>query len=135
MAALHEHGYGPIDLVAVNLYPFRETVASGNVSVEVAMEKVDIGGPTMIRAAAKSHKDVWVVVDPTDYGDVIDAIDGKEGPGFRRRLAAKVFQHVSDYDSAVASYLLDRSVEERSGEILGEHLKTSLSRLNLLHPQ
>ena len=132
MAALNEHGYGPIDLVAVNLYPFRETVASGNVSVEVAMEKVDIGGPTMIRAAAKSHKDVWVVVDPTDYGDVIDAIDGKEGPGFRRRLAAKVFQHVSDYDSAVASYLLDRSVEERSGEILGEHLKTSLSRLHML---
>lgn len=132
MAALNEHGYGPIDLVAVNLYPFRETVASGNVSVEVAMEKVDIGGPTMIRAAAKSHKDVWVVVDPTDYGDVIDAIDGKEGPGFRRRLAAKVFQHVSDYDSAVASYLLDRSVEERSGEILGEHLKTSLSRLHTL---
>ena len=76
MAALEAQGYGPIDLVAVNLYPFRETVARGNVSVDEAMGKVDIGGPTMIRAAAKSHKDVLVVVDPEDYDAAIAAIDG-----------------------------------------------------------
>ena len=78
LAALEEHGYAPIDLVAVNLYPFRETVAQSDVSVEQAMGKVDIGGPTMIRAAAKSHKDVWVVVDPADYEALLAPIlDGR----------------------------------------------------------
>jgi phosphoribosylaminoimidazolecarboxamide formyltransferase / IMP cyclohydrolase len=107
LAALEEHGYGPIDLVAVNLYPFRETVARGDVSVSEAMEKVDIGGPTMIRAAAKSHRDVLVVVDPTDYAPVIDALDAPEAAhdGLRRKLASKVFRHISAYDAAVADYL------------------------------
>ncbi|MEX0836951.1 MAG: bifunctional phosphoribosylaminoimidazolecarboxamide formyltransferase/IMP cyclohydrolase [Gemmatimonadota bacterium] len=114
LEALEEHGYGPIDLVAVNLYPFRETVARGDVSVVEAMEKVDIGGPTMIRAAAKSHRDVLVVVDPTDYGAVIEALDASEDDGdddenrdvgLGRRLAAKVFRHISAYDAAVADYL------------------------------
>ena len=80
MDALAEQGYGPIDLVAVNLYPFRETVASPDVTLGVAMENVDIGGPTMIRAAAKNHRDVWVVVDPRDYGAVLEAVTG-EGQG------------------------------------------------------
>jgi phosphoribosylaminoimidazolecarboxamide formyltransferase/IMP cyclohydrolase len=108
LAALQEQGYAPIDLVAVNLYPFRETVARGNVGVGDAMEKVDIGGPTMIRAAAKSHRDVLVVVDPDDYGTVLAALDGgTDGTGelLRRRLAAKVFRHISAYDAAVAEYL------------------------------
>jgi len=124
MAALKELGYGPIDLVAVNLYPFRETVARGDVPVHEAMEKVDIGGPTMIRAAAKSHVDVWVVVDPGDYGRVLAAVNagGADGPlrgsvgpgadpggnesseaGLRRELAAKVFAHVSEYDGAIGT--------------------------------
>ncbi len=115
MAALEEHGYGPIDLVAVNLYPFRETVARGGVPVSEAMEQVDIGGPTMIRAAAKSHADVLVVVDPDDYGDVLGAIDEGATPArhleLRRRLAAKVFRHISAYDAAVADYL-----ESQDGE-------------------
>ena len=107
MASLEEHGYGPIDLVAVNLYPFRETVARGEVPVGEAMEKVDIGGPTMIRAAAKSHADVLVVVDPSDYDRVLAALaDGATvDAGLRRELAAKVFRHISDYDAAVAAYL------------------------------
>jgi phosphoribosylaminoimidazolecarboxamide formyltransferase / IMP cyclohydrolase len=110
MEALAEQGYAPIDLVAVNLYPFRETVARGDVPVGEAMEKVDIGGPTMIRAAAKNHRDVWVVVDPTDYGRVLGVLDqgedGVEGESdLRRRLAAKVFRHISGYDAAVAGYL------------------------------
>ena len=107
MASLEEHGYGPIDLVAVNLYPFRETVAQGDVPVDEAMEKVDIGGPTMIRAAAKSHADVLVVVDPADYDRVTAALSDGEpvDPGLRRELAAKVFRHISEYDAAVATYL------------------------------
>jgi phosphoribosylaminoimidazolecarboxamide formyltransferase/IMP cyclohydrolase len=128
MAALVEHGYAPIDLVAVNLYPFRETVAQGDVTVEVAMGKVDIGGPTMIRAAAKSHKDVWVVVDPTDYDEVIEAIDRGDDPTLRRQLAAKVFSHVSAYDSAVGIFLL----EDSDTEVFPEHLETSLHRLQTL---
>ncbi|MCY4399425.1 MAG: bifunctional phosphoribosylaminoimidazolecarboxamide formyltransferase/IMP cyclohydrolase [Gemmatimonadetes bacterium] len=115
MEALARHGYGPIDLVAVNLYPFRETVASPDVTLGLAMDNVDIGGPTLIRAAAKNHRDVWVVVDPRDYGAVLEAAtgegpDGMAGPNadsnaLRRRLAAKVFREISGYDAAVAEYL------------------------------
>ena len=110
MAALTEHGYGPIDLVAANLYPFRETVAPGDIPVGAAMGKVDIGGPTMIRAAAKSHVDVWVVVDPADYDRVLEALtagggDGSSAAHLRRELAAKVFDHISEYDRAIARYL------------------------------
>ncbi len=128
MAALTEHGYGLIDLVAVNLYPFRETVSKADVSVGDAMEKVDIGGPTMIRAAAKSHKDVFVLVDPVDYDAVIEAIDGEDDMPLRRRLAAKVFEHISAYDAAVASFL----VGQGDGEVLGERIEGSLRRLQTL---
>lgn len=129
MAALEEHGYGPIDLVAVNLYPFQATIAAGDVPMEGAMGKVDIGGSTMIRAAAKSHRDVWVVVDPADYETVIAGIDGGgEQTQLRRRLAAKVFRHVSIYDDAVAAYM------ERSAEWtpLPERLIGSLRRVQTL---
>lgn len=127
MAALEEHGYGPIDLVAVNLYPFRETISTGDVSVADAMEKVDIGGPTMIRAAAKSHKDVWVVVDPADYDSVVMAIDSDSDPALRRRLAAKVFQHISAYDAAVAAFLGDGG-----GETLPARIEGSFRRVQPL---
>ena len=106
LSALGKQGYGLIDLVAVNLYPFRETVAKAGVTLEEAVEKIDIGGPTMIRSAAKNHRDVWVVVDPVDYGAVLEALDGEgevraggvddDGSAFRRALAAKVFRHTSD---------------------------------------
>ena len=117
MAALSEHGYAPIDLVAVNLYPFRETLARGDVPIGEAMGKVDIGGPTMIRAAAKSHVDVWVVVDPADYGRVLEelATEGGEGSSethLRRALAAKVFDHISKYDGAIAGYLEEQSAPD-----------------------
>ena len=104
-AALAEHGYTPVDLLAVNLYPFRETVAGG-ATLEEAMEKVDIGGPTMIRAAAKNHARVTVVVDPGDYSRVLEALDagGPDG-ALRRELARKVFAHTAEYDAAVAAYL------------------------------
>jgi len=128
MEALAGHGYGPIDLVVVNLYPFRETIARGGVAVPDAMEKVDIGGPTMLRSAAKSHADVWVVVDPDDYGRVIDALDGAgDAPALRRVLAAKVFAHVSSYDAAIALYL-----EDGGGEALPADLPVGLSRVQTL---
>ncbi|MBW3552216.1 MAG: bifunctional phosphoribosylaminoimidazolecarboxamide formyltransferase/IMP cyclohydrolase [Gemmatimonadetes bacterium] len=103
--ALARHGYGAVDLVAVNLYPFRETVAGG-AALDEAMENVDIGGPTMIRAAAKNHARVTVVVDPSDYGSVLEALDsGGPDPAMRRELARKVFAHTAEYDGAVAAYL------------------------------
>ncbi len=120
MAALSQQGYHPIDLVAVNLYPFRETVARGDVPVGEAMGKVDIGGPTMIRAAAKSHGDVWVVVDPADYDRVLEELTAEAGNGsseaaLRRELAAKVFGHISEYDHAIASYLEEQDAHGASG--------------------
>jgi phosphoribosylaminoimidazolecarboxamide formyltransferase / IMP cyclohydrolase len=123
MEALADYGYRPIDLVAVNLYPFRETVARGGVSVDEAMEQVDIGGPTMIRAAAKNHRYVWVLVDPADYRRVLEALDREGTPddgaasaslSLRRELAAKVFRHVSAYDEAVAGFLEGKDGAGRS---------------------
>ncbi|TVR67755.1 MAG: bifunctional phosphoribosylaminoimidazolecarboxamide formyltransferase/IMP cyclohydrolase PurH, partial [Gemmatimonadales bacterium] len=116
LEALANFGYRPIDVVVVNLYPFRQTVARGGVAVPEAMEQVDIGGPTMIRAAAKNHAHVWVVVDPADYGAVVAAVEAERRTGvstegaiaLRRRLAAKVFRHISSYDEAVADYLEGR---------------------------
>ncbi len=114
MAEVARQGYAPIDLVAVNLYPFRETVAAPDVTLGEAMENVDIGGPTLIRAAAKNHRDVWVAVDPGDYGAVLEAVEGQgDGgqarDGLRCRLAAKVFREISSYDRAVAEYLESRA--------------------------
>ena len=104
-AALTEHGYAPIDLVVVNLYPFQETVARGAELAE-AMENVDIGGPTMIRAAAKNHERVLVMVDPHDYGRVLDALQADAvSSELRRELAGKVFGHTAGYDAAIAGFL------------------------------
>ena len=108
LQALEAHGYAPIDLVAVNLYPFREAVATARTTMDGAMEQVDIGGPTMIRAAAKNHRDVWVMVDPGDYDRVLFALDqgeGEEALDLRRELAAKVFVHTGGYDAAIASHI------------------------------
>ncbi len=131
MAALEEQGYGPIDLVAVNLYPFRETVAHGDVTLDRAMGKVDIGGPTMIRSAAKNHEHVWVLVDPADYPGVVRALDaGGEQPSLRRALAAKVFQHVSAYDAAIAAYF--DGAPEGGSDVLPPTLTLSLERIQSL---
>ena len=115
-AALQQHGYAHIDLVAVNLYPFHEAAAA-NAAVPQAMEKVDIGGPSMLRSAAKNHASVLVVVDPADYGRVIDALRNgvvkpadttavvsAAGRALRHDLARKVFEHTGAYDTAIAAY-------------------------------
>jgi phosphoribosylaminoimidazolecarboxamide formyltransferase / IMP cyclohydrolase len=105
--ALASLDYAPIDLVAVNLYPFRETVARPGVEVAEAIENLDIGGPAMLRAAAKNHERVWVVVDPADYARVLACLAATDADpaSVRRELAAKAFAHTSAYDTAVAAYL------------------------------
>src|SRR5690606_11502269 len=85
------------------LYPFHEAVAAGS-ELGVAMEKVDIGGPTMLRAAAKNHASLLVVVDPADYTRVVEAVRSGRDDGLRRELAAKVFAHTAAYDAAIAAY-------------------------------
>ncbi len=109
---LEEHGLAPIDLVAVNLYPFVETVATPGVRLEDALEQIDIGGPTMLRAAAKNFSHVLPLVDPADYGPTLEALRAGGVPiEERRRLAAKAFQHVALYDTAIASYLREGEAE------------------------
>ncbi|MGO4245168.1 bifunctional phosphoribosylaminoimidazolecarboxamide formyltransferase/IMP cyclohydrolase, partial [Janibacter sp. RAF20_2_2] len=102
---LDELEVAPFDLVVVNLYPFADTVASG-AGVQDCIEKIDIGGPTMVRAAAKNHASVAIVTDPTTYGDVLEAV---RGGGFtlgqRQRLATDAFVHTATYDVAVASWM------------------------------
>ena len=107
LAELAEHGIEPIDLVVVNLYPFVETVTGTDATLEEALENVDIGGPTLLRAAAKNFPDVLVVVDPDDYGWLGERLGSREPVTLdeRRGLARKAFQHVALYDSAVSRYL------------------------------
>ena len=103
---LSSHGIDPIDLVAVNLYPFVATISKPDVTVDEALENIDIGGPTMLRAAAKNYPSVVVVVDPSDYDWVADKISaGGLSLEERRSLAAKAFHHVSTYDAAVTAFL------------------------------
>lgn len=108
-----ENGISPIDIVCVNLYPFRETIAKPDVTVDDAIENIDIGGPTMLRSAAKNHAYVTVIVDATDYEAVlIELHNGQTTPETRRRLAAKVFRHTAAYDSYISNYLTDLTGEE-----------------------
>jgi len=106
-AAVREHGIQPIDLVVVNLYPFEQTVAKPDASLHDAIENIDIGGPSMLRSAAKNHESVTVVVDPLDYAEVAGQIkaNGDTTLELRRRLAAKVFARTAAYDAAIAAHL------------------------------
>ncbi|KPJ97197.1 MAG: phosphoribosylaminoimidazolecarboxamide formyltransferase, partial [Gemmatimonas sp. SG8_28] len=103
---LEAHGVSPIDLVAVNLYPFRETVGKPNVKLEEAIEQIDIGGPSMLRSAAKNHQFVLPVVDPRDYDRILDLLRTNQvTPQVRLELASKVFSHTAAYDAAIAQFL------------------------------
>jgi len=105
-AAIAAHGIVPIDLVAVNLYPFQMTIAQPGVSFTDAVENIDVGGPSMLRSAAKNHDFVLAVVDPVDYSKVLDMLrKGTVTPESRRDLAAKVFAHTAEYDAAIAGFL------------------------------
>ncbi|KAJ3698528.1 hypothetical protein LUZ61_002233 [Rhynchospora tenuis] len=114
MEALNAHGIGTFDVVVVNLYPFYDKVTSSdNVSFEDGVENIDIGGPTMIRAAAKNHRDVLVVVDHNDYPALLEFLKGDQSDGgqFRKKLAWKAFQHVASYDAAVSEWLWKQTSE------------------------
>ena len=106
-AAVKQHAIKPIDLVAVNLYPFEATVAKPDVSLHDAIENIDIGGPSMLRSAAKNHDSVTVMVDPFDYAEVAKQISesGDTTLELRRKLAAKVFARTAAYDAAIAAHL------------------------------
>ncbi len=103
MKALAEHHISPIDLVAVNLYPFEETAARSGAKPEEIIEQIDIGGPSLLRSAAKNFASVTVVVDPTDYSRVLAALEAKDDDlDLRRLLAEKVFARTASYDAAIA---------------------------------
>ena len=117
LAELDEHGIGAIDLVVVNLYPFRRATAGGATDA-VAAENVDIGGPGMVRAAAKNFAFVAAVVDPADYGAVADELEaegGTLGMATRRRLAGAAFAHTADYDAAIAAFFAGGQGDEPAG--------------------
>ncbi len=113
-AVMAEHGIGAIDMVVVNLYPFEQTVARPDCDLPMAIENIDIGGPTMLRAAAKNHAAVTVVVDSADYAQVLEdmeANDGAVADATRYALAVKTFEHTVRYDGAIANFLGARGVE------------------------
>ena len=132
---LTEHGIPPIDLVAVNLYPFREAAADDELPFEKVIEMIDVGGPTMVRAAAKNYKGVVVIVDPEDYPQALRAIEENDGvvpEPLRRQLALKAFRHTQAYDAAIAHWLkhqLDSAGETPDAErLFPPHLSFDLVR-------
>ncbi|HEX5774201.1 MAG TPA: bifunctional phosphoribosylaminoimidazolecarboxamide formyltransferase/IMP cyclohydrolase, partial [Geomobilimonas sp.] len=115
VATMKAHGIEPIDMVVVNLYPFEATVAKPGCTLEDAIENIDIGGPTMLRSAAKNNADVTVIVDHNDYGPVLDEMKsagGSVAPATNFRLAVKVYQHTAAYDGAISNWLGKKLGEE-----------------------
>ena len=118
-SVMDEHGIEPIDLLAVNLYPFEQTIAREDATIDDAIENIDIGGPAMIRAASKNHDGVAVIVDPDDYESVLEALQKNElSLEDRRRLAAKAYAHTASYDTAITKYL-SKSLDDNP---LGERM-------------
>ncbi len=130
LAQLKKHGITPIDLVAVNLYPFRETVAKPDVTPAQAVENIDIGGPAMVRSAAKNYDSVIVIVNPERYGRVLEALRRDEaGRKLRLSLALEAFSHTASYDAAIAAYL--EGLED-GGELFPPTWDTSARRAQVL---
>lgn len=129
VAAMVEHEITPIDLVCVNLYPFKETIQQADVTPAQAIEQIDIGGPSMLRSAAKNHAFVTVIVDSADYAQVLAELQtqGKTSLATRQKLAAKVFRHTASYDAVIAEYLTRLAGETTPDELtLSYHLKQTL---------
>ena len=105
-------GIGLIDIVAVNLYPFKETIAKPDVTFDEAIENIDIGGPSMVRSAAKNHKDVSVLTNPNQYGIFLDALKGNISSvtveQLRSQFAVEAFRHTAEYDAAITAWMEDR---------------------------
>ncbi len=111
MQTLEQQGISPIDMVCVNLYPFRRTIAREDVTMEQAVENIDIGGPSMLRSAAKNWKDVSVICDPADYSPVLSELRerGETSPATRLKLSAKAYTHTAEYDSCIARYMREKA--------------------------
>jgi phosphoribosylaminoimidazolecarboxamide formyltransferase/IMP cyclohydrolase len=134
-AAVKKHDIKPIDLIVVNLYPFEQTISKPNVTLEEAIENIDIGGPAMLRSASKNHDSVTVVIDPADYAEVADEVikNGNTSLDLRRRLAAKVFATTSKYDSTIANYLSQAfGVKQVAKETSADKLQLNLPRVQSL---
>ncbi len=119
VSAMGEHGIDSIDLCVINLYPFEQTVADESVARTDAIEQIDIGGPTMVRSAAKNHRFVGVVTDANDYGEVLDELQKGEGAlsdGFRRKLALKAFSLTASYDAAISRWLFEQERKDGNTE-------------------
>lgn len=133
-AKMKDHGIVPIDMVVVNLYPFRQTIQKPDVEMSEAIENIDIGGPAMIRSASKNHNDVAVVVDPADYLTVAAQMDENEGclsQEMRYRLAATAFRHTADYDAEIARFLASRIQVKKENETeLPQNLPLELEKIS-----
>ena len=132
-AVMALEGIAPIDLLVVNLYPFAATIARPGVSYAEAIENIDVGGPAMLRGAAKNHRDVAVIVDPADYSELLRQLDAGKGCtefAFRARLAAKAFAHTAAYDALVADYLSRQ--QEGSADSFPQQLGIALTRVATL---
>ena len=110
MATIKERGISTIDMVVVNLYPFKETISKADVTLAEAIENIDIGGPAMIRAAAKNFKYVTVITNPARYDEVAECVakDGCVGGMLRMQLAQEAFQHTAEYDDCIQNYLMEQ---------------------------
>src|SRR5207302_5840219 len=111
MAALERHGLGLVDLVVVNLYPFVKAATNPATSFDALVEEIDIGGPSLVRAAAKNFRGVLVVVDPADYPRLLEELQGKPSLAFRFELARKAIAHTAAYDTAITSTLATVQLE------------------------
>ena len=134
LAAIKDAGTEPIDLVVVNLYPFEQTIASGGASLEDAIENIDIGGPTMVRAAAKNYTGVAVLTDPQDYPTILTELEANAGClalATRFKLAKKAFAHTASYDGAIASYLTSLDEANQPGDF-PSHLSLQFERIQSL---
>ncbi|MEP7044217.1 MAG: bifunctional phosphoribosylaminoimidazolecarboxamide formyltransferase/IMP cyclohydrolase [Dokdonella sp.] len=131
-AVMDEHGIAPIDLLVVNLYPFEDVTASPDCTFADAIENIDIGGPAMLRAAAKNHEHVAVAIDPADYAEVLEALaHGGTSLALRRRLAAKTYAHTARYDGLVANWLGTRADTEKP-EAFAPSLRLAFERKQTL---
>ncbi|MEM1183590.1 MAG: bifunctional phosphoribosylaminoimidazolecarboxamide formyltransferase/IMP cyclohydrolase [Planctomycetota bacterium] len=129
---VEEHAIAPIDLVCVNLYPFEQTIARPGVTDEDAIENIDIGGPSMLRSAAKNHASVTVCCDTADYAELVEQLKANDGQttfAFRRSLARKVFQRTSAYDQAIASYMAASAADQSANDSLPPALAVNAPKL------
>lgn len=132
MTQLTDLGIETIDFVVINLYPFKETVTKPDVTLEDAIENIDIGGPTMLRSAAKNHDHVWVLVDPSDYESVLNAYIKKEKTEqLKFKLALKVFEHTAHYDAMIATFLRQQ-LDSEEQTLLPEKMTFTYEKVNAL---